>query len=237
MRSLTLSVGATLCCAAVLTVPTATAQDLFSGIDPDGFDKSVRPQDDLYKHVNGRWLLNTQIPADKSNYGSFTGLMDAAQENIRAIIEDSARNPRNDNERKVGDFFNSFMNVKLIAQRGLAPLRGELEAIKKLETLDAAFAHLGYLQTVGVGGPVAFFVTADPKDSNSNLAAIFQSGTTLPDRDYYLKDDERYTAAREALVDYINQLFQLADQPFERRDALMILELESGPRLIYEVER
>ena len=74
----------------VLTVPcfsTLAAQDLFSGIDPDGFDRTVRVQDDLYKHVNGRWLMSTQIPADKSNYGSFTGLADAAQQNIRDIIE------------------------------------------------------------------------------------------------------------------------------------------------------
>ncbi len=227
MRSFSLSIGATLCCCTFFVASSVSAQDLFSGIDPDGFDKSVRPQDDLYKHVNGRWLLNTQIPSDKSNYGSFTGLMDTAQENIRAIIEDSAKAPSNDNERKVGDFYNSFMNVELIEKRGLDPIQDELTAIRELKNLDAAFAHLGYLQTVGIGGPVSFFVMADPKDSDSNLAAIFQSGTSLPDRDYYLKDDERYTAAREALVDYIAQLFKLADQPYGRRDALMILELET----------
>ena len=88
----------------------ATAQDLFSGIDPDGFDHSVRPQDDLYQHVNGRWLLSTQIPDDKSNYGSFTALDDAARENIRTIIEESAKSPADVNGRKVGDFYSSFMN-------------------------------------------------------------------------------------------------------------------------------
>ena len=73
--------------------PFAAAQTRDSGIDPDGFDKAVRAQDDLFLHVNGRWLLKTEIPADKSNYGSFNKLIDEAQLNIRAIIEDAAKNP------------------------------------------------------------------------------------------------------------------------------------------------
>ena len=93
------------------------ADDLFSGIDPDGFDPSVRPQDDLFQHVNGRWLLATEIPADKSNYGSFTALDDAARENMRTIVEEAAKNPTDANSRKVGDFYRSFMNEELIEQQ------------------------------------------------------------------------------------------------------------------------
>lgn len=203
------------------------ADDLFSGIDPDGFDRSVRPQDDLYQHVNGRWLLSTQIPSDKSNYGSFTALDDAARENIRRLIEAAAKNPKNATERKVGDFYHSFMDQDQIAEVGLKPLQDELQAIKNLENKRQLFRHLGYLQTIGVGGPVAFFVTTDAKDSNSYLAAVFQSGTTLPDRDYYLEDDEKYVKARGALVDYITKLFELAKQPYDRSDAEQILKLEA----------
>lgn len=219
------------CLATLLTITGAIAvahgQDLFSGIDPDGFDHTVRPQDDLYQHVNGRWLLSTQIPSDKSNYGSFTALDDAARENVRDIIEDAAREPQDANGRKVGDFYQSFMNVELVDKLGLTPIRSELGAISKLSSKREIFRHLGYLQTIGVGGPVAFFVTTDAKDSSRYIAAVFQSGTTLPDRDYYLEDDEKYIKARKALVAYITKLFSLANQDYSTEDAQKILELET----------
>ena len=220
----------TFCCLVVsilFTVPPAGAQELFSGIDPDGFDHSVRPQDDLYQHVNGRWLLSTQIPGDKSNYGSFTALDDAARENIRTIIEEAAQNPTDENSRKVGDFYRSFMNEDLIEARGLGPLQDEIKAISELSSKEELFRHLGYLQTVGVGGPVGFFVSTDAKDSNRYLAAIVQSGTTLPDRDYYLEDDEKYVKARESLKTYIGTLFSLSGVPFTESDAAEILNLET----------
>ncbi len=205
----------------------SSAQDLFSGIDPDGFDHTVRPQDDLYRHVNGRWLLNTQIPADKSNYGSFTALDDAARENIRTIIEEATKNPLDANGQKVGDFYSSFMNEKLIDERGLKPVQSELDAIANLSSRKELFRHLGYLQTIGVDGPVGFFVSTDAKDSSRYLAAIVQSGTTLPDRDYYLEDDEKYLTARVALKNYIIELFQLAGLPDGKLAAEQILQLET----------
>ncbi|MEZ6127721.1 MAG: M13-type metalloendopeptidase [Planctomycetaceae bacterium] len=215
-----------LCLLSFLTT-VVSAEELFSGIDPDGFDHSVRPQDDLYQHVNGRWLLQTQIPGDKSNYGSFTALDDAARENIRAIIEEAAKNPTDENSRKVGDFYHSFMDTDAIEERGVEPLQDDLKAIQNLSSKEDLFRHLGHLQTIGVGGPIGFFVTTDAKDSNSYLAALVQSGTTLPDRDYYLEDDEKYLAAREALKVYINKLFSLADVPFDESYAEKILALET----------
>ncbi len=193
----------TLIVASALSCTVVTAQDLFSGIDPDGFDRSVRPQDDLYQFVNGRWLLHTQIPSDKSNYGSFSGLADAAQENIRAIIEESAKNPVDANSQKVGDLYASFMNEELIEQKGFKPVQAELEAIDQLSDMESVFRHMGYLNTIGIGGPVGFFVTTDAKNSSRYLSAMIQSGTSLPDRDYYLEDEDKYVAAREALKSYI----------------------------------
>ena len=205
----------------------ATAQDLFSGIDPDGFDHSVRPQDDLYQHVNGRWLLSTQIPDDKSNYGSFTALDDAARENIRTIIEESAKSPADVNGRKVGDFYSSFMNERLIEERGLKPIHPALDAITRISSKKELFRHFGHLQTLGIGGPIGFFVSTDAKDSSRYLAAIVQSGTTLPDRDYYLEDEEKYLVARKALKDYIEKLFDLAGLPEGESAAEQILVLET----------
>ena len=106
------------------------AAEKHSGIDPDGFDNAVRPQDDLFLHVNGRWLLSTEIPADKSNYGSFTALDDAARENIRAIIDDAAKNPNDPIAKKVGDFYRSYMNEELIEKKGLEPLKEQFAGRK-----------------------------------------------------------------------------------------------------------
>jgi len=218
-----------ICCLLLplLFTQAVPAEDLFSGIDPDGFDHSVRPQDDLYQHVNGRWLLQTQIPGDKSNYGSFTALDDKARENIREIIEEAAKNPTDANSKKSGDFYHSFMDVETIDKRGLEPLQEELRAISELDSKDALFRHLGYLQTVGVGGPVGFFVSTDAKDSTRYLAAIVQSGTTLPDRDYYLEDDEKYVKARAALKTHIATMFTLVGVPLAGGYAEKIVELET----------
>ncbi len=212
------------CC---FLVTTGLAEELHSGIDVDGFDLEQRPQDDLYQYAGGRWLLKTEIPDDKSNYGSFTALDDAARENIRDIIEDAAANPIDETSRKVGAFFQSFMNDDAVNTRGLEPLQPELDKIWQLPDTASLLAHLGYLQTIGVDGPMGFFVGTDAKDSNSHLAALVQSGITLPDRDYYLKDDDKYVAARDALKQYIETLFELADIDDRAAAADSILNLET----------
>ncbi|MCA9265618.1 MAG: M13 family metallopeptidase, partial [Planctomycetales bacterium] len=186
--------------------------ELTSGIDAKGFDRSVRPQDDLFLHVNGEWILHTPIPDDKSNYGSFLVLQDEALLKQREIIEQAAaeKHPAGSDKQKVGDFYRSFMDEEHIEQLGVQPLREMLAEIDDLADLRSVITYLGRGQTLGVGGPIGFYVDQDDKDSTRYLAAIIQSGTTLPDRDYYLEEDEKYAAARQALQDYIGRLFQLA---------------------------
>ncbi len=203
------------------------AADRHSGIDPDGFDTTVRPQDDLFLHVNGRWLLSTEIPADKSNYGSFTALDDAARENIRAIIEDAAKNPTDDVAKKVGDFYRSYMNAELIEKKGIDPLKDRLAEIEELKTTDELIAWFGRAGISGIGGPIGFSIGTDDKNSARYLAAVAQSGTTLPDRDYYLKEDENYEKARKALGVYIAKLFELSKLPRGEEAAQNILKLET----------
>jgi predicted metalloendopeptidase len=211
----------------LVVAPWAIAQTRDSGIDPDGFDKNVRAQDDLFLHVNGRWLQRTEIPADKSNYGSFNKLIDEAQLNIRVIIEEVAKNPTDDNGRKVGNFFNSYMNETLVEQLGLKPLQAEIARIERLADPRELVRHFGHFETIGVGGPIGFFVDQDDKDSTRYLASVIQSGTTLPDRDYYLKDDAKYLKAREALKTYVTTLFRLSGRPNGDQAAQAILDLET----------
>lgn len=208
----------------------AAAQDgkQDSGIDPDGFDTTVRPQDDLFLHVNGRWLLSTEIPSDKSNYGSFTALDDAARENIRAIIEESVKNPTDANSHKVGDFYRSFMDEETIATKGLAPLKSQFNAINALATTEDVVRYFGSSNVVGIGSPFGFGIGTDDKNSSRYLAAISQAGTTLPDRDYYLEDGEKYAEARFALQAYIVKLYELAELSDGYSAAENILKLETA---------
>lgn len=207
--------------------PGLVAQERHSGIDPDGFDHTVRPQDDLFLHVNGRWLLRTEIPPDKSNYGSFNALIDAAQSSIREIIEEAAREPRDANGRKVGDFFRSYMDEERVEKLGLSPLRDEIARIEALTGRAEVVRHFGHFESIGAGSPMGFYVDQDDRDSTRYLAAVVQSGTTLPDRDYYLADDPKYLRAREALRACVTELFRLSDRSDGEAAATAILDLET----------
>lgn len=186
--------------AAAVSLPLI-AQDDKSGINSEGFDRSVRIQDDLYEHVNGSWLKSTKIPDDKSNYGSFTALQDRSQEQIKAIIEEAAKgkHEKGSNLQKVGDFYRSALNVELVNAKQMQPIEVEVNKIRKISSKAEFLKHCAHLQRMGVGNPFGFFVTADNKDSTRNLATVFQSGTTLPDRSYYLESGEKYETARNGL--------------------------------------
>ena len=205
----------------------ASAQSRDSGIDPDGFDKDVRAQDDLFLHVNGRWLLKTEIPSDKSNYGSFNKLIDEAQLNIRTIIEDAAKSPSDENGRKVGNLFNSYLNEELVEKLGLKPISSEISKINDIADKKQVLKRFGLSEVIGVGSPIGFFVDQDDRDSTRYLAGVVQSGTTLPDRDYYLQDEPKYVKAREALKSYIETLFRLSDKQNGAEAADAILKLET----------
>jgi predicted metalloendopeptidase len=190
---------------------TATADEPHSGLDPDGFDKSVRAQDDLFLHVNGRWLMSTEIPSDKSNYGSFTRLDDEARENIRTIIEEAVNNPTDAISRKVGDFYRSYMNEQLIEARGLAPIREHLAAVDSLATPEDVTRFFASAGIYGMPGPIGFYVSVDDKNSGR-----------------YLGDRPDYKSARTALRTYITRLFELAEIPDGAAAADQIIQLETA---------
>ena len=198
-------------------------------LDTSTFDRSVRPQDDMFLYVNGSWLKNTPIPADKSNYGSFTKLADESQKQIRAMIEELASNsnPQGSDAQKVGDFYKSFMDQDRINELGLKPIQAELEKIEGLNSKEDLVKYFGEIQQTGSSSPIGFFVMQDAKDSTRYMTHLIQSGTTLPDRDYYLKDDEKSKNARAALTNYIQQLYSLAGLPDGKKWSKKIVDLET----------
>ena len=194
------------------------------------FDSSVRPQDDLFRAVNGKWLDSFVIPSDRSNYGSFTVLADGAESQIRKIIESAASETHasGTDRQKVGDFYKSFMNTEQVAIVGHQPLDAGLSNIRALKTHHDVFVAFGNFQQLGIGNPVGFYVSVDAKNSTRYLSGLAQSGTTLPDQDYYLNDDEKFAAMRAEYVAYMDRLFELIGREKSEGASQRILELETN---------
>ena len=141
----------TLALTTVLFPLAAMAQDRPSGIDTSGFDHHVRVQDDLYMFVNGTWLSATEIPPDKTNYGSFTILGDLSQERIKEMIEKLAAepHPQGSDAQKIGDLYKSFMNEDRVEQLGLSPAEPYLTEIRNIQDKSNLIAMMGKLRIVG----------------------------------------------------------------------------------------
>jgi predicted metalloendopeptidase len=199
------------------------------GVDVAGMDRTVRPQDDFFRFVNGTWDRQTEIPADATRWGSFNVLRENASTALQEIIEATAakQHAPGSNEQKIGDYYRSFMDSTRIESLGIKPLAGELTwiaTLKRTSELAEAFARLG---RIGVRSPVAATVTQDPKNSDVNSVMVSQSGLGMPDRDYYLRTDEKSVRIRGAYTKYIAQLFTLAGQPEPQGAAERILALET----------
>ncbi len=208
------------------------AQQLTSGLDMSDFNTEVRPQDDLFTYVNGGWVEKTEIPADRSRVGSFNELRDENQERLRSIIEDAAASSpeAGSNAAKIGDFFNSFMDVERLNSLGYEPIAADLDAISQLQNHDQVAAHFAQLARLGVSSPFGFYVYADAKNPDVNTLYMSQSGLGLPDRDYYLKDDEKFVEIRAEYTSYIADILTLvgydADKAQSAADAVLELETE-----------
>ena len=215
---------------ATVASPMAAQATRPSGIDTTNFDRSVRPQDDFFRFVNGGWLKRTPIPGDASRWGSADELREGAVESMRIILEEAARSnaPAGSEQRKVGDLYTSFLDSARVEALGVTPLKGELDriaALKSTSDLPALFAHLA---RIGVARPIAVGVGTDPKKSTENTVLVSQSGLTLPDRDYYLMTDARMTAVRQSYQTYLTQLFTLASLPDPAGAASRVIALETA---------
>ena len=201
-----------------------------SGIDVAAFDKSVRPQDDLFQHVNGTWLKNTEIPGDKSSYGAFDVLFDKAQADLKAIVEDAGKSttktPGSD-AQKIGDFYESFMNEAPVEKLGLSPLNGELAAIDAIKTKSDLAKHFGRFFKLNLLNPVVGYVDGDAQQPTHDVLYLFQGGLGLPDRDYYLKDDAKLKEYREKYVAFVTNILQLAGDQGAAKTAADIFALET----------
>jgi predicted metalloendopeptidase len=209
-------------------VETPVQVSLGSGIDQANIDPAVRAQDDTFRHVNGNWLRNTSIPADKARYGAFDQLRERAEQDVRELIEKAASSESETGTaaRKIGDFYNSFMDQGAVNQAGLGPLDTELQAIAAISNKSELIGHLAHMQRMGIANPLAVFVNQDKKDSTRYTAYIYQSGLGMPDRSYYLED--QFKDKREKYAAYVTALNTLAGMDHSADRAQTILALETA---------
>ena len=180
-----------------------------SGIDLAHVDPQARPQDDLFGHVNGRWLAEYEIPADRATDGAFRSLFDRAEEQVRDLITEAAdaEAPSGTDQQRIGDLYASFMDTDTVSRSGARPLLGELAAIDAAEGSAALARLLGALQRSGVGGGAGVYVDTDAKNSARYLLHVAQSGLGLPDESYYR--EERHAEILAAYPRHIAAMFGL----------------------------
>lgn len=219
---------------AILLVLLAAAlrpiQSPVSGLDLANFDPTIRPQDDLYRAVNGAWLARTPVPPDRVTYGTFLELADKTEGDLRAIIENVAaeRDRQRGTARQIADLYASLMNQARAEELGLRPIAGLLQRIDTIETPRDLASVAGHLSSIALGGPFLGAVEEDLAKPGTPIVTIGQGGTLLPDRDYYVKDDERFIRIRAQYVDYLSSIFTLAGRPNAATEARAVLGLETS---------
>jgi putative endopeptidase len=204
-----------------------TVEAIRSGIDLSHVDSDARPQDDLFGHVNGRWLAEYKIPADRATDGAFRSLYDRAEEQVRDLITEAAASDASQgtDEQRIGDLYGSFMDEQTVAERGVQPLLDELAAIDAAETPEALAAAVGALQRTGVGGGTGVYVDTDSKDSTRYLVHLNQSGLGLPDESYYR--EEQHAEILAAYPQHIAAMFALVYGGDHSETAARIVALEA----------
>ena len=218
-------------CAAtmLLGVAVALASPLVSGIDRSGFDESARPQDDFNRYVNGGWIDKTEIPADKTRWGSFDLLREASDKHQRDIIEELANSKnlrQGSEEQQVGDLYASLMNEEHINKQGAKPIRKHLDRIDAIKTKADLLRAFAELRQAGVTAPFVQYINVDSGNSSQYVVYLTQSGLGLPNRNYYLKDDEKFAAIRAAYPAYIADMFALAGIKDGPAKSLAVYDIE-----------
>jgi putative endopeptidase len=207
-----------------------TLEAINSGIDLSYVDGDARPQDDLFGHVNGRWLDDYPIPADRATDGAFRLLADRAEEQVRDLIIEAAdqRAATGTDQQRIGDLYASFMDTDTVARIGVQPLLDELATVDAAPTADALAVVLGGLQRTGIGGGTGVYVDTDSKNSTRYLLHLSQSGLGLPDESYYREPQHAEILA--AYPGHIARMFALVlggDAESHADDAARIVALET----------
>ena len=202
---------------------------LKSGIDISSLDPNVKPGDDFFAYVNGKWVAETEMPGDKARYGTFDILRDESQEDVKAIIEMSASGDfaKGTDEQKVGDLYKSYLDMESRNARGIEPLQPELDRIDAIASHEELAAYFASANRRGYGMPFANGQFSDMRNPNYYGIYAFQAGLGLPDRDYYTNEDDKSAALRDQYVAHIATMFDLAGLGDGEATAATVMALET----------
>jgi putative endopeptidase len=203
-----------------------TVSPLPSGIHREELDPAVRPQDDLFRHVNGKWIDRTEIPSDKARYGSFHALAEDAEKAVREIIVEAQGSVVGTEERKFGHLYASYMDEARINELGAGPLTDDLASVDAISDIPSFLETLGRLERQGVSGFFQLYVDNDPGNPERYIALFEQGGLGLPDESYYR--EAKFADIRTAYVGYLEKMFSLAGLDDASSRAVRVLTLETA---------
>src|SRR6266478_825836 len=236
------STGCILAAIAVLAIalasagPGASAESADTptswGFDTANLDKTCKPCDDFYQFAMGGWMKSNPIPPEYSSWGTFTQLADKNQQNLRQILEAAAtaKAAPGSNEQKIGDFYTSCMDTAAIDVAGTKPIEPDLARIAAIKSVADLQAVAEHLHSQGIGALFRFNSTQDAKDSTQVIGAAFQGGLGLPEREYYLKEDDKSKQLRDSYVKHVAKMFELLGDPADQSaaEAATILKIETA---------
>jgi len=212
--------------------PKAAGAGGTSGVEPQYVEPTIRATDDYYMHANAKWLATTVIPADKPSWSPGYVIHEEAQERLRLIIEEAAASTSaapNTEARKVGDLYKSFMDEKRIEALKMKPLAQEFEAIDRIKDKSEIPALLARLKQIGVLMPVDLDIEQDKRNSTAYVASLSQAGLGLPDRDYYLdNDDAKIVGIRKMYGEHVARMMAMMGSKTAKQDAAEIVAFETA---------
>lgn len=211
---------------------SSTASETVPAFEVQNMDTTVSPGEDFFSYVNGSWIKNHPIPADKDAFSAFEEIFEKNRENIKTIIETAAQNKSaapGSIDLKIGMFYNTGMDTVKIEKQGIEPLRDFLKRIDAMKNAADVQSTAAYFQTFGLSPFFYIFSNSDQKNSEMVIANIYQSGIGLPDRDYYFRTDESSKAIRKAYIDHLTKMFiLLKDKPeVASKNAATVMKLET----------
>lgn len=204
-----------------------------AGIEIENIDSTVKPTDDFYQYVNGKWLKNNPIPETESRWGSFSELEKQNKNKLKVILEEASADKSakpGSNVQKIGDFYAVAMDSVKLNKDGVAPLKDEFAYIDGIKNTDDLIKAVGHFHMEGVGPMFSGFIAQDPKNSVEYITQLFQGGISLPDRDYYTNTDERTLGIQKAFMEHVAKMFVLLGDKADvaEKEAKTIFDIEKG---------
>jgi len=201
-------------------------------IDKSNMDLTVKPGNNFYQYANGNWVKNNPVPASKTRWGSFDELREESSKRLQILLEDAAKNTVRDRKTQViGDFYTSGMDSAAIEAKGYQPIKADLDRLNTISSGADVLREITYMRVNGAGGALfGMVIGPDRKNVLKYMPSVSQGGTSLPDRDYYLKDDTRSTTIRNAYKSYLQKMFALVgeDALTAAASAASVLKIETA---------